>query len=59
MSTASLDQQFAEVLGQLVNFDEMDAPSIEAKIHDLPAQCQKASEVLNRLEESVLRSVNE
>ena len=59
MRKEPLEQQFAEILGQLVKLDEMDIPSIEAKVHDLRAECQKAYELLSRLEVRVMRSVKE
>ena len=58
MRKEPLEQQFAEILGQLVKLDEMDIPSIEAKVHDLRAECQKAYELLDKLKERVLRQVN-
>ena len=58
MEEESFEQQFAEVEGHLVKLEDMDIPSIEAKVHDLRTEIDKTYELLITLEQRVLRKVN-
>ena len=46
----SIEQMFAEVGAHLVEAEEILLPSLEAKVRDVRSLCQKAHDVLSRVE---------